>query len=190
MNNEAVTTVQKLELTNLARERPERPEWCTRFGGLCASAASVCIEKHGYPIEVELRVDGDYDYEFIIEREEVNDATRRFNADMERSSEFGAYGISALVVPEITDLKVIEVSRKGTGFDFWLGSIEDTGPLFQRKARLEVSGILNGNESTIKRRTTIKLQQITPTDNLMPGYVSIVEFSDLRVRVVQKKDGQ
>jgi len=43
---------------------------------------------------------------------------------------------------------VIERSRKGTGFDYWLGSADEVGELpFQNKVRLEVSGIGKADDS-------------------------------------------
>ncbi|MEC4819430.1 MAG: hypothetical protein SAK29_40100 [Scytonema sp. PMC 1069.18] len=76
---------------------------------------------------------------------------RRFNADTEVATEYGAYGIAALLMPYLTGLTVIERSIKGKslGFDFWLGSIDDPNTLFQRKARLEVSGIRKGSQNII-----------------------------------------
>jgi len=99
-----------------------------------------------------------------------------------------AYGIAALLMPYLTGLTVIERSIKGTsfGFDFWLGSIDDPNSLFQRKARLEVSGIRRGSESIIKSRVKMKLEQISPSDTLSPGYVCVVEFGTPRTRIVEK----
>ena len=98
--------------------------------------------------------------------------------------------ISSGKVRNWTGLTVIEVSVKGTGFDFWLGTKGETGNLFQRKARLEVSGILNGNPSQVKARVKTKLKQISPTDKLSyPGFVSVVEFSSFKMVLLQKKVG-
>jgi len=85
-------------------------------------------------------------------------------------------------------LDEIERSIKGRGFDFdfWLGSISNPHQLFQRKARLEVSGIRNGSETALQSRVNIKLKQITPLDPVVPGYVSVVEFGTPRSRIVEK----
>jgi hypothetical protein len=177
--------MQSLALNDLCEPTERRPRWSTVFGKFFALNASMCMENRGHPLQHELEVDGDKDYTFVIERQEVSDEDKSFCADMQRTLEFGAYGMSALVIPEITKFTVIEVSKKGTGFDFWLGYIDD--PLFQKKARLEVSGILTGGESSISRRASIKLKQISPTDaSLLPGYVSIVEFGSFRMRIVRK----
>ena len=155
------------------------------FGGFCCTMASVCLHINKHELETTLQTDGDFEKEFWLIREEVENAVRFFQ-DRQQATEFGAYGVSALVVPELTELTVIEVSWKGTGFDFWLGSADDIDFLFQKKARLEVSGILDATEAKIKERVKIKLRQITPTDNTLPGYVSVVSFNPLRIRVVLK----
>ena len=46
----------------------------------------------------------------------------------------------------------MERSAKGTGIDYWLGVGKDQRGVFQASARLEVSGILKGNESKINAR--------------------------------------
>jgi hypothetical protein len=107
---------------------------------------------------------------------------------MELATEYGAYAIAALLMPYLTDLTVIErsVKGKGLGFDFWLGDISDRDRLFQRKARLEVSGIRRGSESQIEYRVNIKLKQITPSDLVAPGYVCVVEFGTPHAWIVEK----
>ncbi len=57
---------------------------------------------------------------------------------------------------------------------------------FQRKARLEVSGIRKGSQSIIQSRVKMKLEQISPSDTLSPGYVCVVEFGTPCTRVVEK----
>jgi hypothetical protein len=184
MNDDSTISVTLLDL---AQESAERPGWSTVFGAFAAQAASVCLEATGKELKAHLSLDGDYQEVFLVSRQEVDDIARKFHADMQRSAEFAAYGVSALIVPKLTKLTVIEVSKKTTGFDFWLGSVDDTGPLFQRKARLEVSGILQGDTSKIKTRVKTKLEQISPTDNLpYPGFVSVVEFGSFKMVLIQK----
>lgn len=106
----------------------------------------------------------------------------------EVATEYGAYGIAALLMPYITGLTVIERSIKGKnfGFDFWLGSIDNLSTLFQRKARLEVSGIRRGSKSIVESRVKMKLEQISPSDTLSPGYVCVVEFGTPGTRIIEK----
>lgn len=177
-----------LHLDDLCQNKPERPGWSITFGATCAEAAAVCLEDQGHRDRVTLQINGLQSCEIEIQWTAIDDTIRRFNADEEVATEYGAYGIAALVMPYLTNLTVIERSVKGRGFgfDFWLGSITSPQQLFQRKARLEVSGIRNGSETALQSRVNIKLKQITPSDPVAPGYVSVVEFGTPRSRIVEK----
>lgn len=177
-----------LYLDSLSQSKPERPGWSLTFGATCQDAAAVCLDDQNHPYRVNLLIDGIQETQVELQWNPINDTVRRFNADQEVATEYGAYGIAALLMPYLTGLTVIERSIKGTsfGFDFWLGSIDDPNSLFQRKARLEVSGIRRGSESIIKSRVNMKLEQISPSDTLCPGYVCVVEFGTPRTHVVEK----
>lgn len=177
-----------LHLNDLCQNKPERPGWSLTFGATCAEAAAVCLEDQGHPERVALLLDGIQSYAIELQWSAIDDTIRRFNADQEVATEYGAYGIAALIMPRLTNLTIIErlVKGKGFGFDFWLGSIDDSETLFQRKARLEVSGIRKGSEALVQSRVNMKLKQISPSDIVAPGYVAVVEFGTPRVRVVEK----
>ncbi|MEH2318575.1 hypothetical protein [Nostoc sp.] len=82
---------------------------------------------------------------------------------------------------------VIERSRKGTGFDYWLGSEEEAGELpFQNKVRLEVSGIRKADDSRVRARVKQKIEQTNPSDGTFPAYIIIVEFSRPLSFIVEK----
>jgi hypothetical protein len=115
-----------------------------------------------------------------------DDQARRCWADPEVATEHGAYGVATLLVPEISDLTVVERSKKGAGFDYWLGEKNDGGPLFQGKARLEVSGIRTGSESAVESRVKQKLRQTQPSDGTLPAIIIVVEFGSPQSVVVRK----
>ncbi|MGB3292000.1 MAG: hypothetical protein WBB01_03290 [Phormidesmis sp.] len=175
-------------LNDLRQTKPERPGWSLTFGASCAEAAAVCLHEQRHSEQITLKIEGIQSSEIELARDTVDDIMQRFNADREVATEYGAYGIAALIMPYLTNLTVIErsVKGKGFGFDFWLGSIDDPGMGFQRKARLEVSGIRKGTEAVVQSRVNIKLRQISPSDAVAPGYVSVVEFGTPMVRVVKK----
>lgn len=177
-----------LHLSDLCRNRPERPGWSLTFGAICADAAAVCLEEQGHPNPVSIKLDGIQSCEITLQWDKIDDTIRRFNADREVATEYGAYGIAALVFPYLLNLTIIERSIKGKdfGFDFWLGSNNHSNLLFQRKARLEVSGIRKGSETIIQSRVKIKLKQIGPSDTVAPGYVVVVEFGTPRARIIEK----
>ena len=105
-----------------------------------------------------------------------NEQKERTYADMQYTTEHGAVCLSVMLTTSLTPYTVIERSRKGTGFDYWLGDKDSY--LFQKKARLEVSGILKGDDSAIKIRHAAKVEQTSKSDELgIPAYVSVVEFS-------------
>ncbi|MEL6492626.1 MAG: hypothetical protein AAFQ95_21975 [Cyanobacteria bacterium J06621_3] len=186
MNNEE--SIETLQLSDLCKSKPERPGWSLTFGASCAEAAAVCLEERGHGEQVAIQVNGIQTLPINIVRDKVNDTMQRFNADKEVATEYGAYGISALVMPSLTGLTVIERSVKGRGFgfDFWLGDVSAEQGMFQRKARLEVSGIRQGSESDVRSRVRVKLKQISPSDEVAPGYVAVIEFGKPQARIVEK----
>ncbi|MGB8700150.1 MAG: hypothetical protein WCD18_12100 [Thermosynechococcaceae cyanobacterium] len=183
-----VPSITTLHLSDLCHDKPERPGWSITFGATCADAAAVCLDDQKHPNQVELTIDGIQTCTIQLQWDSINDTTRRFNADQEVATEYGAYGIAALLMPHLTHLTIIErsVKGKGFGFDFWLGSIDDAETLFQRKARLEVSGIRQGSERIIQSRVNIKLKQISPSDIVAPGYVTVIEFGTPKALIFEK----
>jgi hypothetical protein len=176
-----------LNLEDLTRNLPDRPGWSVIFGATCAEAAAICLDDQGHQSPINLRIAGLNHGAITIGWPPLEATAKRFNADVEVATEYGAYGIAALVMPYLTGLTVIERSIKGSGlgFDFWLGAVDDH-QLFQRKARLEVSGIRRGTESQLQSRVRIKLKQITPSDSVAPGYACVVEFGTPEARIVEK----
>jgi hypothetical protein len=108
----------------------------------------------------------------------------RSTYDWEEAIEMGACGIAILLLRDHTGLTV-QRAFKGGGFDYWLGIADDNLP-FQNLARLDVSGVLHGDESRIKARVKEKLEQIKPSDGSLSAYIVVVEFSRPLARVVKK----
>jgi len=154
------------------------------WGASIAEAAAVCLDERGHSCGVHLTVTGSFEASFVLKWGPVTDQMKRCYNDAEVTTELGAYGVSFLLITSLTKHAVIERSWKGTGFDYWLGSQKRN--LFQRKARLEVSGIRSGDETDIRRRVEVKKRQTAPTDGALPAYVVVVEFGKPASRVVQK----
>jgi hypothetical protein len=88
---------------------------------------------------------------------------------------------------QLTHLTVVERSRKGTGFDYWLGITRNTDGLpFQKIARLAVSGIRQGNLSQVRARVKLKLEQIASSNSRTTAYIVIVEFSQPSACIIRK----
>lgn len=157
------------------------------FGAALAEACAICLHDQGHAQGVELQVSGEFAVHFNLYWQTVTDQMLRCWNDREFATEQAAYGIAFMLIRHLTSYTVIERSRRGTGFDYWLGNENATGELpFQNKVRLEVSGIRRGDASRIKARVKQKIEQTNPSDGSLPAYIVVVEFSQPRSVMVQK----
>lgn len=157
------------------------------YGASLAEAAVVCLNEQNHQSGVHLKVDGDYNNKFpLIWSHQVSSLMIRTWSDRDYATEQGAYGIAILLIINLTDLAVTARSWRGTGFDFWLGPIGNNDLLFQKKSRLEVSGIRRGDESNINARVKKKIKQTDRSNNSLPAYVVVVEFSRPLSRVKRR----
>lgn len=168
--------VIQLDASNLAFEA-----LTPYYAAMCCEAASFCFEQHGHSMPTETTLSG-------CERSSVHFhwtsppmqalATYR---DTDVAAENGAYAVAIAVLNQVHGYKVIERSAKGPGFDFWVGTSSDGLP-FQNKARLEVSGIFEG-QSRVNARLKSKLNQMAPSDGSGNGYAVVAEFGHPTVAV-------
>jgi hypothetical protein len=155
------------------------------YGGYLAEAGGVCLESQGHEPGVALSVTGQATESHELKWPEVTDQMTRCHNDPEVATEHGAVGIAILLAKRVVGYSVIQRSRKGTGFDWWLGN-EDELP-FQNKARLEVSGIRAGTAAQISARVREKIAQVTPSDRTeLPAHAIVVEFGQPCAEVRRK----
>jgi hypothetical protein len=161
-----------LDLSDLANGLPAISP---AFGQYLAEAGAVCLESQGHANGQELSVQGMRSEDYALRWPEVTDQIERCLNDPEVATEHGAVGIAVLLMKRLIGYAVIQRSRKGTGFDYWLGDESDMP--FDNKARLEVSGIRNGDQKAVKARVREKLKQTEVSDETrLPAYVVVVEF--------------
>jgi len=154
------------------------------FGGTLCQAASVCLEHRSHQSGVLMTLSGSIVSDPVsVTWPPTDDQIRRCFADLQFATEFGGYGVAILIVEEFTDYRVIQRSAKGTGFDYWLGPKGSTAPLFQDKGRLEVSGILDGDENSLRRRLQDKMAQLARGGVTGQGYGVVVHFGNPETRV-------
>ncbi len=157
-------------------------EWCAAL----AQAAAVCLAEEGHASGIMLRVDGGVSERFTLTWTDPAPPAHRCWADPEEATEYGAYAVAIVLVHALTTLRVVERSRKGTGFDYWLGERDNPAPLFQEKTRLEVSGIRNGANTLVIARERDKVAQVqryaTEATKGLPAIVVIMEFGTPRSR--------
>ena len=158
-----------LNLNDLPQDHPG-------VGNALAQAGAICLESQHHTPGVLLSVRGGgitaNGYQLDWTPGDAGDSAMwQYN----RATEMGAEAVAILLIKSATPYRVHDASALGTGFDFWLGDGSDT--LFQRKARLEISGIRNGSDADIARRSAAKLRQTRQSDDTqIPAYVVVVEF--------------
>ena len=128
-------------------------------GASLAEAGGVCLESQGHTQGVRLTVQGYCDKSYALVWPCITKQSRRSWNDPENATEHGAVGVAVLIAKKEIGYEIIQQSRKGRGFDYWMGMASDEG--FVYKAGLEISGIREGDNSIIKARVRQKLQQQT-----------------------------
>ncbi len=155
------------------------------FGESLTEAASICLEERSHSSPTAMKVHVDTIYQASISWGATDDQMRRCWKENDEATEFGACCIAALILPKTRNLHIIERSKKGTGFVYWLGSQDDPDELFQNRARLEVSGIRRGSSAIVSRRVSEKLKQIANPGAKLPAIVVVVEFGTPQARIVE-----
>jgi hypothetical protein len=155
------------------------PALTEAFGKMMAEAASVCFDACGHETVVRMlvqaQIDGTWSRDVEVHRWPVDDHMRRSFNDLEEAVEYGSYGLAILLIKKIAGFAVVERSAQGTGIDYWLGDHVEGAPI-QSKARLEVSGILRGTDSVVRRRINDKVAQATANSSPLPTYVVVVRY--------------
>lgn len=157
------------------------------YGSFLAEAASHCLHLRDHSNPVRLLITGDERFSRMFRWGLVAQGHRSTYGDLQEATEYGAYGIAIVVAMHVTGMRYVERSARGTGIDLWLNNDPDKRNLFQHAARLEVSGIFDGDESKVASRLKTKLIQTKRSDTtLLCAYVVIVEFGLPQTRLAKK----
>lgn len=90
------------------------------YGKALAEACGICLESVGHVEGKNLLVFGDYEKNYSLSWPPVTEQALRCWNDPEVATEHGAVGIAVLLAKKEIGYAVIERSRKGTGFDYWM----------------------------------------------------------------------
>ena len=164
-------------------------------GNDLARAAAVCLESQGHLPGVSLTIRGVSNSNYSLTWPLVTAQSRRTRADLQEATEDGAAGVATLLAIREIGHTVILRSHKTTGIDYWLGNDDKSNVSIAERTvtaelqalledddlvvrgRMEVSGILRGNDSEIRSRMRLKLGQTGQSDATgLPAYVIVVEF--------------
>lgn len=103
-----------------------------------------------------------------------------------QATEWGAAALSLGVLRLKLDLELVNRSRTGTGFDYWLGPKElardNLALIKERLWPLEVSGLISPREGDIEMRLRSKTRQLQRV-GLRQGLVSVVSFGARQIKV-------
>lgn len=150
------------------------------FGSFCLQACTVCLENSNHLSGITVPVTGIQPINVTLSWTSiVNDQIKRNWTDSDEATEYGATAIAILISSKMSSHNCIERSSKGLGFDYWLGD-EDSLGLFQRKAKLEISGILKESPTnTLENRVKGKETQTKKSAYLnMNAHICVTEFSN------------
>ena len=142
-------------------------------GSALAEAGAICLESQQHVPGVDLSVRGDHEQAYPLAWQPPTEQARRSWNSPDTATEKGAESIAILIAKRAIGYSVIRQSRKGTGFDYWIGEESTEG--FLDKAGLEISGIRRGNDRVVRARVREKLQQAKRHET-WPTYVVVVEF--------------
>ena len=184
-----MTNQTRLDLEQLFGDLTGITEW---LAGSCYEAILICLEHHGHESGVQSDLHSLEEKLVALEivwTEQIDEKIRRAWGEPRNAVEYAAVGIAHLIIPKFTEYAVIERSNIGEGVDYWLGNQEDVDRfVFQHKARLEVSGILDAQyTSRIVQRVKEKMEQTKQSDySALPAYVLVVEFRRPVVYMVKR----
>ena len=153
-----------------------QPGLTPALGAAMAEAGAVCLEEIPHIRGTPLVISGSFHNAHVLDWPTVTNQVRRTWADLREATEKGAEGIAILLIKEETAYTTIERAAIGTRIDRWLGYQSDE-PYFQRKARLEITGILRGDDGDVRKRLREKMDRLTRATSQLPAFVVVVEFS-------------
>ena len=173
----------------------QNPAITAAIGNALAEAGAVCLETNRHQPGVQLIVRGHANNRYLLTWSlAVAQATLGWN-DLTEAVEEGVAGIAVLLANRETGYLVIARSWKGDGFDYLLGDADTRNisaaersvmPQWAKvlgdtalvpRGRLEVSGILKGNDSQVRTRANQKLEQTKSSAHWgIPAYAIVVEF--------------
>ena len=149
------------------------------FGNFLLQACTVCLDNQNHSSGVQMNLISSNGNKVVnlTWNSIIDNQVKRNWSDLQEATEYGATAIAIKLVETESTSSCIERSSKGTGFDYWLGDEDNIG-IFQRKERLEISGILkeNGTNTLMKRVKSKSKQTTTSISTGLNAHICVVEF--------------
>ena len=169
---------ETLDIETLSELAGQMPGLTRALGTTFVEATVVCLEHNGHTQGSILRVEhGSKGIKYALVWPAGTAQLRNSYFDLQAATESGAICIAVHLARLQLGMVVAQRSRKGPGFDYWLSPAGEVPELFQNTTRLEVSGILRGDDADIRRRIKIKGRQIRRSAGT-PVHIVVVEFGE------------
>jgi hypothetical protein len=159
-------------------------------GAYIVEAAKVALQNQGHSDSIVLEVVGDFSEEFKIRwNPPLPPSIVESWLDERKTAENAAIAIAFLLILQLTSYRNFELSKSGTGIDYWLKSGEPEESLSlvgKDKARLEISGLnKQTTANTIEPRIRMKEKQIAASAaTKIPGIIVVVEFGTPKAKII------
>lgn len=167
--------MQKLKLNQLKLNRPGMTK---SIGAFLAEAATVCLVQNQHSSGVVMQVLGATNtIPVIIEWTDKIDLTTLISwRDTKEATEYGAMGISVLLMEKLYGYYVVGRLKQGEFSDYLLANTTSRSNPF---AKMEVTGIAKeSNTNTLSIRINLKKKQVAKSKTKpFPVYIFVIEFS-------------
>lgn len=157
------------------------PSWA----GVLEEAGCVCLDGEGHGGAAELAIVGDDDIQMYLTYSHPDDLTVANHRDTNVATEHGACGVALLLCRLLKGHGLVSQALQEEGVDYWVGEAEEGRP-FNKKARLEASGIRRGNRPDVDSRFSEKLKTTAKSGGTYDVVIAVVEFSQPLARVETK----
>lgn len=145
-------------------------------------AAEVCLARHHSP-PTDLTVDRGKQINAVAEWQAPDERTKHAWANEIDTTEAGAYCVALAAIELTDDLVAIRRAETHTGADYYVAP-KGTSPIDLEEAfRLEVSGMNEGTNASVKTRLRQKLEQTARGRSNLPAIAAVVAFSPPQVAI-------
>jgi hypothetical protein len=171
-------TTKTLVLEGLDERHPGLTE---PVAGSYAQAARVCLDRHHTsPILFDISR-GDNSCTGATAWQATDQRTKLAWANKDDTTRDGAYCV-AIAAIELTDgLVAVSRAETRTGADYYLGEPNEKLEDLEKSLRLEVSGVDEGNLTTLRARLGQKVRQAKSGDSSLPAVAAVVGFASTTV---------
>lgn len=145
-------------------------------------AAEVCLDRHHSP-PTSLTVDRRKQINAVAEWQAPDDRTKHAWANEIDTTEAGAYCVALAAIELTDDLVAVRRAETHTGADYYVAPRGTSPGDLEEAFRLEVSGMNEGDQASVKTRLRQKLEQTARGRSSLPAIAAVVAFSPPQVAI-------